>query len=225
MREVVAMCDDYKIIEDCIERAVTLERHQGRFLRSLQRSLPRLHRAIQVSQRDIARQLTQFAIRYIQVVPEWLRQLETLCEAGGMPFNPVRETIVHGFAEPPERHPEQVGVAALLDDAYLAHRTFEEINDHLQPVCGMPLLPMDSMVANLVVRELLGETYAVELDQISMALSDHFRRQWLAPESVVAIILCRQRIVDTPGTWRDLAADMGIALNLPMGEHRTHTLH
>ncbi|AMX01211.1 hypothetical protein [Microbulbifer thermotolerans] len=219
------MCDDYKIIEDSIERAVTLERHQGRFLRSLQRSLPRLHRAIQVSQRDIAQQLTQFAIRYIQVVPEWLRQLETLCEVGGMPFNPVRETIVHGFAEPPERHPEQVGVAALLDDAYLAHRTFEEINDHLQPVCGMPLLPMDSMVANLVVRELLGEIYAVDLDQICMALGHQFRKQRLAPESLVAMILARQRLIETPGTWPDLAAEMGIALRLPLGERQIHTLH
>lgn len=219
------MYDDYQIIQQCIDRAVTLERHKGRFHRAMRHSLPRLHHSIQLPQQDIPRHITCFVIRYIQAVPEWLRQLEALCEAAGIQFAAVREMVGRSFAEPPERHPDQVGLAALLDDAYLAHRTLEEINEQLQPACGMPLLPMDPMVANLVVRELLGEQYADELDRVCITLGRDFRGRQLAPDSLVAMILCRQRFIATPGTWSDFAAELDIALRPPVAEYESHTLH
>jgi len=219
------MYDDYKIIQQCIDRAVILERYKGRFRRAIRQALPRLHRSIDLPQRDLPRHLTCFVIRYIQAVPEWLRQLEALCEAAGMDFAPVRHAIARSFAEPPERHPDQVDLAALLDNAYLAHRALEEINDQLQPACGMPLLPMDPMVANLVVRELLGERFASELDEVSVALGCRFRGQRLAPDSLVAMILCKQRFVKTPGAWPDFAAELDIALRPPVAEHDSNTLH
>ncbi|MFC6633914.1 hypothetical protein [Microbulbifer taiwanensis] len=219
------MYDDYKLMQQCIDRAVTLERHKGRFRQAIRHSLPRLHRSIFLPQRDLPRHLTCFVIRYIQVVPEWLQQLEHLCEAGGLDFAPVRQVIGHSFSEPPERHPDQVGLAALLDDAYLAHRTLEEINDRLQPACGMPLLPMDPLVANLVVRELLGERYAGELDEVSIALGERFRGQQLSPNSLVDMILCRQRFIETPGVWPDFARELDISLRPPVVEFDTMTVH
>ncbi|WP_346838312.1 hypothetical protein [Microbulbifer sp. SAOS-129_SWC] len=169
--------------------------------------------------------LTSFVIRYIQAVPVWLQQIEKLCEAAGIDFEPVRAVIGQSFTEPPERHPDQVGLAALLDDAYLAHRALEEINEQLQPVCGVPLLPMDPMVANLVVRELLGESFAAELDAICVQLGKCYRNQRLGPDSIVALILCRQRFTDTPGDWPDFAGELQIGLRPPILALDTDTLH
>lgn len=223
--EVVSKTEDYQVMQRCIDRAVTLERHKGRFRRALRKSLPRLHRSIQLPQQDGPLQLTSFVIRYIQAVPVWLQQLEDLCEAAGVDFEPVRELIGRSFAEPPERHPDEVGLAALLDDAYLAHRILEEINEQLQPACGIPLLPMDPMVANLVVRELLGEQFAGELDAICVQLGNRYSGQQLGPDSLVALILCRQKFVDVPGEWLDFAGEMDIGLRAPALEVDLDKLH
>lgn len=222
---VVTMFDDYQVMQQCIDRAVTLERHQGRFRRALRNSLPNLHHSINLPQNDGPLYLTAFVIRYIQAVPRWLRQLEALCDAAGIDIAPALGVIGRSFAEPPERHPDQVGLAALLDDAYLAHRTLEEINEQLQPACGMPLLPMDPMVANLVVRELLGEEFACGLDSICVELGQRYAGQRLGPDSLVALILCRQRFLDSPGEWPDFAAELDISLRAPVPELDTDTLH
>lgn len=222
---MVSKTDDYQVMQQCIDRAVTLERHKGRFRRALRKSLPRLHRSIQLPQRDGPLQLTSFVIRYIQAVPVWLQQMEDLCEAAGVDFEPVRELIGRSFAEPPERHPDEVGLAALLDDAYLAHRTLEEINEQLQPACGIPLLPMDPMVANLVVRELLGEQFAGELDAVCVRLGNRYSGQRLGPDSLVALILCRQKFIDVPGEWPDFAGEMDIGLRAPALEVDLDNLH
>ncbi|SHF33762.1 hypothetical protein SAMN04487965_1973 [Microbulbifer donghaiensis] len=219
------MSDDYLLMQRCIDRAITLERHQGRFHRAVKRALPRLHRSIDLPPQDRARHLTCFVIRYIECVPEWLWQVEQLCSVAGLDFTPVRKVIGHSFAAPPERHPDQVGLAALLDDAYLAHRALEEINEHLQPACGMPLLPMDPIIANTVVRELLGERFAGEIDSICCGLGGRFRGLRLAPDSLVAMILCRQRFNETPGAWPDFARTLNIQLRPPIAELVSSTLH
>lgn len=223
--EVVSKAEDYRVMQQCIDRAVTLERHKGRFRRAVRRSLPRLHRSIRLPQHDGPLHLTSFVIRYIQAVPGWLQQLEHLCDAAGVDFRPVRELIGASFALPPERHPAEIGIAALLDDAYLAHRTLEEINEQLQPACGIPLLPMDPMVANLVVRELLGETFAGELDTVCIHLGDRYRDQQLGPDSLVAMIVCRQKFIQTPGDWPDFAGEMDIGLRVPVLEPELDKLH
>lgn len=219
------MCNDYQIMRRCIDRAVILERHKGLFCRALRRSLPGLHRNIRLPQRDGPQHLTCFAIRYIQAVPAWLEQLDALCEAAGLDLSPVRELIRDAFAEPPERHPDHVGLGALLDEAYLAHRTLEEVNEQLQPACGTPLLPMDPMVANLVVRELLGEAFACELDAISARIGRRYRGLQLSPDSVVALILCKQRFIETPGKWPDFAGQLDIALRSQLGAPQVDTSH
>ncbi len=212
-------------MQQCIARAVTLEHHKRDFQSALKRTLPRLHRSISLPPQDGPQRLICFVIRYIQAVPEWLWQVEQLCQVAGLDFTPVRAVIGHSFATPPERHPDHVGLAALLDDAYLAHRALEEINEQLQPACRMPLLPMDPMVANMVVRDLLGEQLASELDEICIDLGRPFRVQRLAPDSLVAMILCRQRFNDTPGTWPDFAGELEIGLRPLVAELDTYTLH
>ncbi|WP_308364540.1 MULTISPECIES: hypothetical protein [unclassified Microbulbifer] len=219
------MYDDYQIMRRCIDRAVTLERHSGRFCRALRRSLPGLHHSIRLPRGDGPKHLTGFAIRYVQAVPDWLERLEILCGAAGLDLAPVRELIRCAFAQPPERHPEHTGLGALLDEAYLAHRTLEEINDQLQPACGTPLLPMDPMAANLVVRELLGEEFAAELDAISVEIGRRFSGLQLSPDSLVALVLRKHRFIETPGVWPDFAGRLDIALRVPLATPQVDTSH
>jgi hypothetical protein len=219
------MVDDYQIMHKCINRAVTLEKHKGQFYQALKRSLPGLHHSIHLPARDLPSHLTGFVIRYVQAVPKWLGQMESICHAGGLDMAPVRELIGRCFAEPPERHPDQVGLGAILDDAYLAHRVLEEINEHLYPLCGTPLLPMNPLVANLVVREMLGEEFACELDRISTQITQRFAGLSLSPESLVALVLCKQRFTDAPAEWQDFAEQLDIALRPPMRALQTDTIH
>jgi len=209
------MSDPFTMIQQCIDRAVAAEQERGRFRRSLHDTLPQLHRSIQLPQRDAPLHITCFVIRYIQVIPLWMERLETLCKAGGLDFFPVRDLIAHSFREIPERQPYEYGLSAILDEAYLAHRVMEEINDCLQPVCGTPLLPMDPMIANLVVRELLGEFLACQLDDLAGILLQRFEVAELDPAHLVSLILRKQQFDDEPGEWPDFASHMQIELRTP----------
>ncbi|WP_051687250.1 hypothetical protein [Microbulbifer sp. HZ11] len=209
------MSDHYHLIQLCIERAVAAEQARSRFRRSLHDTLPNLHRSIHLPQRDAPLHITCFVIRYIQVIPSWLARLEQLCDAGGLDFRPVRDLILHSFGEIPERQPQEHGLGSILDEAYLTHRIMEEINDTLQPVCGTPLLPMDPMVANLVVRELLGEALACQLDDLAEVLLQRFEPAELDPARLVSMILYKQRFEDVPGEWPDFANHMQIELRAP----------
>lgn len=209
------MSDHYQLIQQRIDRAVAAEQSRGRFRRSLHDTLPSLHRSIQLPQRDAPLHITCFVIRYIQAIPAWLQRLDEMCHAGGLDFHPLRELLLHSFNEIPERQPYEHGLGSILDEAYLAHRAMEEINDLLQPLCGTPLLPMDPMVANLVVRELLGEKLACQLDDLAEVLLHRFEPTELDPQRLVAMILHKQRYDDAPGEWPDFASHMQIELRTP----------
>lgn len=211
----LGMSDPYAMIQQCIDRAVAAEQARGRFRRTLNNSLPNLHHSIQLPQRDAPLHITCFVIRYIQVIPQWMEQLEQLCMAGGLNFFPVRDLLAHSFKEIPERQPHEYGLESILDEAYLAHRVMEEINDSLQSVCGTPLLPMDPMIANLVVRELLGEKLGCQLDDLAEVLLQRFESTELDPARLVALILCKQRFDDDPGDWPDFANQLQIELRRP----------
>lgn len=209
------MPDHYQLIQHCIDRAVAAEQSRGRFRRSLHDSLPNLHRSIQLPQRDAPLHITCFVIRYIQVIPAWLQRIDQLCQAGGLDFYPVRELILHSFSEIPERQPCEHGLGSILDEAYLTHRIMEEINDQLQALCGTPLLPMDPLVANMVVRELLGESLGCQLDDLTSVLLKRFGPAELDAARLVSMILYKQRYDDAPGEWPDFASHMQITLRTP----------
>lgn len=219
------MHKSYDLMRKNIARAVTTERQKGRFLAAIRDSLPKLHHSILLPQYDGPSYLTGFVIRYIEVVPNWLQQLEELCDNGGVDFSPVREITTGSFAEGGVSCAEGAGLLALLSDAYLAHRVLEEVNDYLQPACGMPLLPMNTMVANLVVREILGEQFACELDALCARMGQHYGDQHLSTESLVSLILCRQRVNETPGNWPDFASELNIRLQLPALEPELENMH
>ncbi len=129
-------------------------------------SLPRLHKAIDLPDENPNQALLNFVVQYIEHVPDVLETLTTLLKEADI--YEACEVFIHiaedFFLKPPEIIQTHTGLHALIDEAYLAHRLMEEVNDRLIMLCGVPLTPMDMTLANIIVHDLLGEEYANQLD-------------------------------------------------------------
>jgi hypothetical protein len=112
--------------------------------------------------------LNKFAMEYIHHVPDFLESLKQASENAGIenhvfPFLKVAEDY---FTKPPTLPDDHLGLMALMDEAYLAHRLFEEVNDRYIARVGMPLIPWDMTLANVVAHQLVGEELANKLDAL-----------------------------------------------------------
>lgn len=132
----------------------------------LERKLPGLHRTIRTRE-DAATTLFSFIQAYVERVPDMLEAAQSVADQASMrqQLTPVlrvaEEFFLHQGEEEPETHR---GLLILLDEAYLAHRLVEEVNDRYVAHGGESLIPMNNTRANLIVHDLLGEDYAGRLD-------------------------------------------------------------
>lgn len=111
--------------------------------------------------------LKKFAMDYIHHVPDFLDALNDASKKAGIenhviPFLKVAEDY---FTNPPTLPNDHIGLMALMDEAYLAHRLFEEVNDRYITRVGIPLIPWDMTLANVVAHQLVGEALANDLDE------------------------------------------------------------
>ncbi|WP_237059875.1 hypothetical protein [Microbulbifer sediminum] len=219
------MYNQYRQMQRTIDLAVMREREQGEFRRSVYQQLPGLHRSVQLPEGDSALHLTCFAIRYVRSVPPWLHQLQHQLVAADIDFSPVQAMIDRCLARMSGESGERPRLQALVPEAYLSHRVMEEINDRLQPLCGTPLLPMDPMLANLVIRGLLDEKDCESMDSASNRLGHAFMDLELDSEKMVALILCRQRLLNNPGEWPDFARSLQFSLLAPDSVISNDTVH
>lgn len=129
-------------------------------------SIPRLHGAIHLPARNPEAALHDFIFRYIEHVPNFIDALGGLTqEAGVYDYASIFLNIAEDFfLQPPAVVAGRSGLGALMDEAYLAHRLIEEVNDRVVARCGIPLAPMDMTRANLIVHQVIGEPFANDLD-------------------------------------------------------------
>jgi hypothetical protein len=126
-----------------------------------------LHEAIKLPSQEAEALLAEFVIRYIAQVPEFIEAISEITKEAGI-FDgilPLLNIASDYFLTPPDIIGQHNHLQALLDEAYLAHRLLEEVNDRFIGYCGIPLAPMDMTRANVIAHELIGEPYANELDQ------------------------------------------------------------
>ena len=109
-----------------------------------------------------------------------------------------------------------VGLESLLDEAYLAHRLVEEVNDLYIKHFQQPLIPLDTTVANLIAHQLIGETFANQLDEVVHHADDEMLNdESFALESIEAY---REKLI-SPQTgaawkrWPCLSKQLGVGLN------------
>lgn len=137
------------------------------FLKSLESRVPQLHSAIRLPKQDALPALLNFVLHYVGQVADFVEAITDITHEAGIyqDIKPLLRIACDYFVNPPAivRYPGYVG--ALLEEAYLAHRLLEEINDRFIVQCGVPLAPIDMTRANVIAHELIGEPYANELDQ------------------------------------------------------------
>lgn len=155
------------IIRAKISAAVTAEAENGRLRRHLEQQLPLLRSKLVLPEQEPVVALLRFITDYIASVPGCLQLVTAVSKQMGFydyaaPFLDMAQDY---FLHPPQELPSDNGLEGLLDEAFLAHRLLEEVNDHHIRHLRRPLLPVDMTEANVIVHHLLGDALANALDQ------------------------------------------------------------
>lgn len=208
-------------IRASIALARTQEARSGELGEHLAMLAPRLHRAIGLPTDQPEEALLEFVVGYIDQVPENLQALSNLLEEAhlhqqGQVFINIAQDF---FLKPPQLVREHSGLQALIDQAYLAHRLLEELNDRLFMLGGAPLIPMDMTMANIVMHDILGEDFANQLDlAVHYAIEALCDPQDLAANRQLKDFLHQQKTVhweDHLQRWPCLVERSAISVNFP----------
>lgn len=225
--------DKISLIRKAIDQARAEEAHTRQLETFIATAAGGLHQAIDLPDADPVRALADFVIAYIEQVPDFLQTLDELMLSCGLrEQGRVFITIAEDFfLQPPELVKQCGGLRGLIDEAYLAHRLMEEVNDRLIMLCGIPLTPWDMTLANIVVHNLLGETYANELDlAVHYALEALFEPDRSLENGAIAQFVARYQACDWEARlrgWPSLAGNTDIRLRFsdadaPTGKTTAH---
>lgn len=153
-----------EIIRAQIEEAKAIERRSGVLYRAI----------ITLSRPNGARISALQAGKIIDFVTEYVESALTLMqivekaavENGAQPnVQPLLDAIEDFFLAPDDIIPDHLGLAGLLDDAYLAHKLLQTISDEYASQSGKSLLPKDAYESNTFIRRLIGEPFVSMLDE------------------------------------------------------------
>ncbi|MCV4341747.1 hypothetical protein [Pseudomonas capsici] len=206
-------------LREQIQRAHQHEAETGQLLKQLETQLPHLHPAIDLPDVDAKGVLTRFVSAYIELVPDLLDAAHEVAVQAGIEgqIKPVLKIAEHFFTTPPAIMDGHEGLDSLLDEAYLAHRLVEEVNDLYIKHFGQPLIPSNTVVASVIAHQLIGEEFANQLDEaVHHALDQLLDEDSFALESVETY---RDRLgsPDTEAAWKRwpcLSRQLGIGLEL-----------
>ena len=162
-------------IRETIATAADHERKTGQLRQALERRLPELQDKLILPAEDPVDALMEFIHDYIESVPGFINLVTALSKRLGFydyaaPFLHMAEDY---FLQPPDELPTDTGLEALLDEAFLAHRLMEEVNDHHIRQMKQPLLPLDMTEANIIVHHLLGDELATRLERLVQFTASH----------------------------------------------------
>ncbi|MFK8332027.1 hypothetical protein M2D63_018655 [Pseudomonas sp. BJa5] len=206
-------------LREQITRAHQHETETDQLKEQLIKQLPHLHPSIQLPEIDAQGALTRFVSAYIDQVPELLEAANAVAREAGIEsqIKPVLKIAEEYFLQPPKIMNGHVGLGCLLDEAYLAHRLVEEVNDLYIKHFQQPLIPLDTTVANLIAHQLIGEDFANQLDEVvHHSVDAMLDDESFALESVEAY---REKLSspDTGAAWKRwpcLSRQLGVGLEL-----------
>jgi len=166
-------------IRKTIAAALEHERETGQLCKKLTQAQAELEHKLVLPPDQPTEALMAFILDYIESVPGCLNLVRAVSKQLGFydyaaPFLAMAEDY---FLQPPDVLPEDEGLEALLDEAFLAHRLLEEVNDHHIRHLQRPLLPLDMTEANLIVHHLLGDELATRLEHLVQFTASHLLEQ------------------------------------------------
>lgn len=109
-----------------------------------------------------------FVYNYIEQVPYLLTVAWTSAKMVGLEkeFESVLNMVVSYWVEGDDVIPDSMGIVGVLDDAYCSLLSMQTVSDYYQLQTGKYLFPDDLTSANDIMRKIIGEPYATELDTI-----------------------------------------------------------
>ncbi|MCM2331486.1 hypothetical protein SAMN05216229_108186 [Geopseudomonas sagittaria] len=206
-------------LRERIDSALQHETEHGTLAAELAARIDGLHRAIRLPCADAPGTLLRFVRAYVDEVPELVEAAASVATEAGIDaqIKPVLRLAEEFFLNPPQVMEGHDGLEALLDEAYLAHRLVEEVNDRYIAHFGQPLIPLDTTVANLVAHQLIGEPFANQLD----AAVHHASETLLDPQifssdstSTYRAKLTSPQLNAAWQNWPCLSRQLGIELQL-----------
>jgi hypothetical protein len=215
-------------IRQLIDTAKQHERASTQLSRLLALRTSHLHDAIKLPPQEAEELLAEFVVRYIAQVPEFIEAITEMTKEAGI-FDgilPLLNIASDYFLTPPDIIGTRSHLEALLDEAYLAHRLLEEVNDRFIGYCGIPLAPMDMTRANVIAHELIGEPYANELDQAVLFSAEILLNQYsFAGESFQRYIALHKSRgwSQELKRWPCLTEDLAIVLDF--NHNQSNTTH
>lgn len=206
-------------LREQIKREQEHEAATGQLLRQLESQLPHLHPTIDLPDVDGRGVLTRFVSAYIDQVPDLLDAAFNVAQEAGIEdqIKPVLKIAEQFFLAPPAIMAGHHGLESLLDEAYLAHRLVEEVNDLYIMHLGRPLIQSDTTVASVIAHNLIGEAFANQLDEaVHHAVDELLNEDSFSLESVEAY---RERLSspDTEAAWKrwpSLSRQLGVGLEM-----------
>ncbi|MCL6414268.1 hypothetical protein MIB92_01270 [Aestuariirhabdus sp. Z084] len=155
-------------IRELIANALQQE-HQHQHLAAHLNSLKNgLHPLLGLDRPTANTKLLEFSIQYINYVPEFIEVVDDSVRKSGVNelISPFLSIVSEYFLSPSPAINGHAGLIGLLDEAYLGHRLFEEVNDIFWSRGGFPLIPLDTSQANVIAHAIVGEPFANELDSL-----------------------------------------------------------
>ncbi|MEZ4849186.1 MAG: hypothetical protein R3B93_11325 [Bacteroidia bacterium] len=108
-----------------------------------------------------------FVKNYIQMTPNLIDIAYNAAQSHGVlqNFQPIFNTIFGYWSEDYDFIPDSNGMIGLCDDAYLSLCFIQEIASSRIPNTNKPLINLDLRNSNQIMRSLIGEPIATNLDQ------------------------------------------------------------
>ena len=214
-------------LRQLIDSAHQLEAENGQLRGLLSGLLDKLHPAIRLPPEDELGVLSAFVSAYIGQVPDVLDAAASVAEEAGLQaqIKPVLQMAEGFFIQPPALMEGHYGLESLLDEAYLAHRLVEEVNDLYITHLGQPLIPLDTTIANLIAHRLIGEPFANQLDEaVHEAMQGLINQPIFSSPAVQAYraTLCSPNTSAAWQRWPCLSRQLGVELEL--GQTRRSSL-
>lgn len=155
-------------IRATISAALCQERETHQLRSRIEQQLAQLQEKLVLPEEDPVTALMAFITGYVESVPSCLSLVTAVSKRLGFfdyaaPFLYLAEDY---FLQPPDGLPQDGGLEALLDEAFLAQRLLEEVNDHHIRHLQRPLLPVDMTEANIIVHHLLGDEFASRMEAL-----------------------------------------------------------
>lgn len=214
-------------IRQLIRQAQEQDFTTGKLLEFVECRKQRLHAAIKLPEHQAAKGLADFVVRYIKHVPDFIDAIRSMAQDAGIAkdVEPLLKIASDYFMSPPPLVDPHSQLEALLDEAYLAHRLLEEVNDRFMAKSGIPLAPMDMTIANVIAHELIGEPFANELDQAVLLSAELLLNEQGFEGANIANYVNAHRArgwTDEIEKWPCLVEDLSISVEFETGNTTRH---